>query len=66
MANHITQSQIQTLLALSPVSALSVGQFAQLADAMERLNVTRVQDGNAGLAADPLLSAVFVTSNPNP
>ena len=66
MANHITQSQIQTLLGLTPVSALSYGQLMQLVDATERLNVTRVKDGDVGLTADPLLSAIFVTTNPNP
>lgn len=65
MANHITNSQIQTLLALT-VSAMTAGQLMQLVDAMDRVEYTRVTDGNAGTASDPTLATVFPSAGNNP
>jgi hypothetical protein len=66
MANHITNSQIQTLLAVTPVSALTAGQFAQLADALDRVSFTRAIDSQVGTAQDPTLATVFPSSGSNP
>ena len=66
MANHITNSQIQTLLAVSPVSALTAGQLLQLAESLNRVQYTRVTDGNAGGSQDPTLATVFPSAGANP
>ena len=66
MPNHITQSQIQTLLAVTPVSALTYGQMMQLVEACDRLSFTRVIDSQAGLTGDPSLATIFPSAGNNP
>lgn len=66
MANHITNSQIQTLLAVGTVGALTVGQLGQLVDALDRVSFTRVTDGNAGTSQDTTLATIFPSAGSNP
>jgi hypothetical protein len=66
MANHLTNSAIQTLLAVSPVSALSAGQLNDLADALNRVKFARVIDSAVGGSVDPTLATVFPAAGPNP
>jgi hypothetical protein len=64
MANHITQSQIQTLLAITTTN-LTPTQFFQLADALNRIKYTLAGDGAAG-AGESSLGTIFASTNPNP
>jgi hypothetical protein len=66
MANHLTNSQIQTLLAVTPVSALTAGQLKQLVDSLQRVEYVSVDDANAGTASDPTLAVVFPSAGNNP
>jgi hypothetical protein len=67
MANHITNSAIQTLLAVNPVGSLTLGQFGELADALDRINSgTFPTDAEVGSAVDPTLATVFPAAGNNP
>jgi hypothetical protein len=61
MANHLTGSQIQTLLAVTPVGNLTIGQLKDLLDATDRVKYNSVPDSKVGTSADPKLSATFPT-----
>lgn len=54
MANHETNSQIQTLLAISPVGSL------------DRVSHVRVIDSQVGSSQDPTLASVFPSGGMNP
>jgi hypothetical protein len=59
MANHLSEASIQTLLAVTPVSALTAGQMNDLTDALNRTKYIRVIDSQVGGAVDPTLATVF-------
>lgn len=66
MANHLSKASIQTLLAVTPVSALTCGQMNDLTDALNRESYVRVADGQVGTATDPTLAATFPAAGNTP
>lgn len=64
MANHLSNSQIQTLLAITTTN-LTPTQFFQLADALNRVKYTLAPDG-AGGSGESSLGTIFPSSGPNP
>jgi hypothetical protein len=64
MANHITNSQIQTLLAISTTN-LTPTQLFQLVDALERVKYTLATDGAAG-SGESNLGTIFPVTGSNP
>ncbi|GAC1674161.1 MAG: hypothetical protein NVS9B2_23360 [Steroidobacteraceae bacterium] len=64
MAQHLTQAQIQTVLAKTGSNMKPYEIFA-LADALMRLKYTQDTDGNSG-AAEAILGTTFASANPNP
>jgi hypothetical protein len=65
MANHITEAQIQTLLAVGTVGALYPYQLFQLVDALDRKQYVLAADSNAG-AGESTLATIFASTGPNP
>jgi hypothetical protein len=64
MANHLKQSQIQTILAKT-VSDLKPAEIAQLVDALARVSYTRATDGASG-TGESTLATIFPSTGPNP
>jgi len=64
MANHITEAQIQTLLA-NTVGSLYPYQLFQLVDALDRKQYVLAADASNG-AGESTLSTIFPSTAPNP
>ena len=64
MANHLNNSQIQTILALT-VTNITPTQLFQLVDALNRVKYT-LSNESANGANDSNLGTIFPAAGPNP